>query len=531
MKKKLIAFATLVLFTFSSILGYSSWMKQLGFNKTGLPIVKTKVTLKIVSPKAPLAPNYNEMLIFKRLEKLTNVHIQWINIPDSDYQEKKNLLLASGDLPDAFYGAGFSDYDLFKYSQDGTILRLDNLINQYMPNVVKLFKRRPDIKKFVTLPDGHIYSLPVGEELGTGKEAIGAVLSFQFINKKWLDKLGLKMPTNLKEMHDALVAFKTKDPNGNGKADEIPFSFIHMWWCADIGTLFSAFGMLDTIDHLIVKNGKVIFTAVQPQYRNAIRYFHQWVKEGLIDKESFTQTKDPTALFAKGKTKDVTLGSFMWWEETEIVGPDREKDYAFVGPIKGLNNEKPVIYRSNGSPWGRGAFVITKKNKYPEITARWIDLQYEPKMTAQIHWGPIGDVFEEKNGRLVFKPLPPGVAMGEYRQKVAPNQVGVVTAEDFKNLVDMEARAKVRIERVKKYGPYMTDENLPTLFFTPAELEKKNRIEVNLYQYVNKKRAEWLMFGRIDNEWNKYIQDLKKIGLDEYVKIIQTAYDRYKKSK
>ncbi|MEZ0536472.1 ABC transporter substrate-binding protein [Caldicellulosiruptoraceae bacterium PP1] len=528
MKKRLLAFTTLMLFVFSTIIGYAV---QVGFNKTGLPITKSKVTLKIVSPKAPLAPNYNEMLLFKRLEKQTNVHIEWKNIPDSDYQEKKNLLLASGDLPDAFYNAGFSDYDLFRYSQDGTIIKLNTLIDKYMPNVKKLYQKRPEIKQFMTLPDGNMYSLPAGEELGTGKEAIGAVLSFQFINKKWIDKLGLKAPTNLKELHDVLVAFKNKDPNGNGKKDEIPLSFIHMWWCADIGTLFSAFGMNDTIDHLIVKNGKVTFTAMQPQYKNAIIYFNKWVKEGLIDKESFTQTKDPTALFAKGKTKDETLGSFMWWEETEIVGPEREKDYMYLGPIKGLNNENPIIYRTNGSPWGRGAFVITKANKYPEITARWIDLQFEPKMTAQVHWGAIGDVFEEKNGRLVFRPLPEGVAMGEYRQKVAPNGVGVVTAEDFKNLVDMEDRAKVRIDRVKKYSPYMTSEIIPTLFFTPSELDRKNKIEVDLYQYVNKKRAQWLMNGGIEKEWNKYLSDLKKIGIDEYLKILQTAYNRYKNSK
>ncbi|MCM8711215.1 ABC transporter substrate-binding protein [Clostridium sp. SYSU_GA19001] len=500
------------------------------FNVTGLPIVKQKVTLKVVSPKAPLAPSYNEMTIFKKLEEQTNVHIDWNNIPDTDYQEKKNLLLASGDLPDAFYNAGFSDYDLVKYSQDGTIIPLDDLIDKYMPNVKKLLEKKPEIKKFITSPDGKIYSLPIGEEMGSGQGAIGSNPYFFFINKKWLDKLGMKIPTTLDELHDVLVAFKEKDPNGNGKKDENPMSFIHMWWCADIGNLFGGFGMADPNDHLIVRDGKVIYTAVREEYKEAIQYFSKWVQEGLIDKESFTLTKDPNALFAKGKTSEQTLGSFIWWEETEIVGPEREKDYVLVGPLKGPKGEQKIAW-SNGSQWGRGAFVITKANKNPEITARWIDQQFEPKMTAQIHWGPIGEVYEEKDGKLVNKPLPEGVAMGEFRQKVAPNGAGVVTAEDFEKIVDMEPRAKVRIDRVKLFTPYMEKEHLPSLFYTPEEVERRNQIETELGEYVNKKRAQWLMNGGIEGEWDKYLSDLKKIGIDEYIKITQAAYDRYNSNK
>jgi len=110
------------------------------FNKEGLPIVKDKVNLTIVSPKAQLAPEYNEMEIFKRLETDTNVHIEWNNIPDTDYLEKKNLLLASGDLPDAFYNSQFTDYELITYGEDGTIIPLEDLIDQYAPNLKKLLE-------------------------------------------------------------------------------------------------------------------------------------------------------------------------------------------------------------------------------------------------------------------------------------------------------------------------------------------------------------------------------------------------------
>lgn len=38
----------------------------------------------------------------------------------------------------------------------------------------------------------------------------------QYINTKWLENLGLEMPTTLEEPHSVLVAFKEQDANGNG---------------------------------------------------------------------------------------------------------------------------------------------------------------------------------------------------------------------------------------------------------------------------------------------------------------------------
>ncbi|WP_309122173.1 ABC transporter substrate-binding protein [Paenibacillus sp.] len=494
-------------------------------NKEGLPIVGEKLTLTMVAPKTQLAPEYGEMEIFKRLEASTNVHIEWNNIPDTDYQEKKNLLLASGDLPDAFYGAGFSDYELITHGKDGTIIPLEHLIAEYAPNLSKLMEERPDLKAAITAPDGHIYGLPTWEE-----NELGTNPFFHVINTAWLDKLGLKFPETLDEYTEALVAFKTQDPNGNGKADEIPLSFMHMGWCMDIGGLFGAFGLPDNLDHRIVRDGKVIFTAIQPEYKEAVKYFHEkWYKQGLIDPESFTQ--DAPQYLAKGKTPDASLGSFVWWEIEEVVGTDRAEDYALVPPLVGPNGHR-TIGRGNGGGPGRGTFVITKANEHPEATMRWIDEQYEPYMAAQIHWGPIGIVYEkDANGKLVNLPLPEGVAMGEFRQQVAPNGAGVITSDHFKTIVDMEPRAKQRkLDLEKYYEPYMEDENYPSIFFLPEELEIINRIEPDLMKFVNTQRAKFIVDGNIDQDWDGFVKQVKDMGLDELMEIYQKGLDRYKEA-
>ena len=277
-----------------------------GFQETGLPIVEKPLTLSIAGEKASLAPDYNDMSLVQQWQEDTNIEVEWNLLAPDVYSEKRNLLLASNDLPDAFINSKFTDEELVRYGTNGTLIPLEGLIEKYAPNLQAVFEARPELEAAVTASDGHIYALPNAEELG-----LAAVPFFWSINTSWLDALGLPMPTTVDEYHDALVAFKTQDPNGNGKADEIPLSFINNWWCADIGDLFAALGgIADNTDHRIVRDGDVIYTGADGRYRDAIATLHEWYEEGLIDPEAFTQ--DDKTYLAKGKTETPVLGSYVW---------------------------------------------------------------------------------------------------------------------------------------------------------------------------------------------------------------------------
>ncbi|THF75639.1 extracellular solute-binding protein [Cohnella fermenti] len=488
-----------------------------------------QVTLKAVTQRPALAPSdFNEMEMAKKLETATNVHIDWETIVDTDYQEKKNLLITSGSLPDFFLNSGFSDSELIKYGKDGTIVPFNDYIDEYMPNLKALFEKRPDIKALVTAPDGNIYSLPVGEELGSGQEEIGANPDFLYINQDWLTKLNLQMPTTLEEYHDVLKAFKTQDPNGNKKADEIPLTFMNAYWTGDIGYLFGAFGVPDKTyqpgsnayaEHLNVDGGKVSYAAEQDGYKQALAYFHQWVEEGLIDKESLTQ--DVTQYFAKGKNDPEIMGSFLWWDHTDVVA-DRDAHYPIVPPFKDM-----VVKWNNGSALGRGGAVITKDNKHPELTAQWLDNLYEPHTAAEVRWGPVGVWFDQDaSGKYVQKTDIDNP--GEYRQKVALGGAGVITGDDFKTVVAPEERAQQRMDDIANiYVPQMQTEKYSNIFFTDEELATIDSIKPELQTYTNSMRAKFLLNGVTDGDWDDYVSKLKKMGLDELMKVYQDGYDRY----
>lgn len=495
--------------------------QDVGFQKTGLPIVEETVTLTFSGQKAPLAPDFASMELVQQWEADTNVAITWENLPDSVYQEKKNLLLASGDLPDAFYNTGFSPSDISTYGANGTLIPLEDLIEEYAPNLQAVFEKRPEIKAAVTSSDGHIYTLPRVEELG-----IGAVPFFLSINKTWLDALGLPVPQTIEEFEAALEAFKTGDPNGNGIADEIPFSFINNWWCADVGDVMAALGgMPDNADHRIVRDGKVIYTAAQPEYADAISKLNDWYDRGLIDPEALTQ--DDKTYLAKGKTQDPTLGAYVWWETEEVVGPDRADDYVLVGALDGVSGR--LVGHSNGSDFKGGAFAITNANKYPDVTMRWVDELYDPAMSAQVSWGPIGTTLEENaEGVLQQAQLPEGTSAGELRQKVAPDGVSALLKEDFENVVLPEPRATARLDDLNEYYlPWAEKEWYPNVPFSEEEIQEIASIETEIKALVNAKRAEWIARGGIDDQWDGYVDQLKTMGLDRMVELYQQAYDRY----
>lgn len=505
--------------------------KDYKLSQVSFPL-KEKVSLNFMTQSSPLAPSDpNEKLIYQRLEDQTGLHVKWKNYTSDAFVEKRNLAVASGDLPDAIIDAAYSDYDLLKLAKDGAIVPVEDLIEKYMPNLQKVLQDAPEYKAMMTATDGHIYSFPWIEELGSGKESIHSVDCFPWINVEWLNKLGLKMPTTTEELKQVLIAFKTKDPNGNGKADEIPMSFIINKGGEDLAFLFGSFGLGDNWDHTVVSNdGKVMYTAADPGYKEAMKFFNELYKEGLIDVEAFDQ--DWNTYLAKGK--DERYGLYFTWDKGNITGMNDK--YDLMSPLAGPDGHINVA-RTNGMGFDRGRAVITSANKNLELTAKWIDQLYEPHQSVQDNWGTYGDkkqqnIFELDQATGMLKHLPlNGAAPVELRQKTSVGGPLAILDEYYGNITTKPDDAAWRLGLMKEVMvPHMTADNIyPKVFFSLDELKKLSTIEADLTAYVNRKRAEWITTGKVDEEWKDYLAELDRLGLQEWLKIKQAGYDRNKK--
>lgn len=500
--------------------------------KVSFPL-KDKVTLKFMTSSSTLAPkDPNQKLILKRLEKETGVKVEWTNY-QSDFAEKRNLDISSGDLPDAIHNDGASDVELMSWAKQGVIVPVEDLIKKYMPNLQKVLDEKPEYKSMITAPDGHIYSFPWIEELGEGKESIHSVNDMAWINKAWLDKLGLKMPQTTDELVKVLEAFKTQDPNGNGKADEIPMSFINKPGNEDFKVLFGSFGEGDNDDHLIVSNdNKVDFTADNDSYKEGVAFMRSLQEKGLIDSEAFEQ--DWNTYIAKGG--EDLYGVYFTWDKNNIS--KNKSDYEVLPVLAGPNGQKNVT-RTNNVGFSRDRMVITSANKNLELTAKWIDQQYAPLQSVQNNWGTYGDkkqqnIFAFDKNQKMLKHLPlEGTAPTEIRQKTEVGGPLAILDSYYGKVTTMPDDAKWRLDILKEnYVPYMKNESIyPKIFMKEKDLDKVAQIEADMNDYIARKRAEWITKGGIDKEWESYKKELERYGLTEWLTIKQKYYDDYVKTK
>lgn len=489
------------------------------FNPTGYPIVNDKVTLNFVGAKGAVSKDFDGLPFFDMVEKETNVHINWQLSPDTSWAEKKNLIFASGELPDAFYGHTLlANTDVLKYGSQGLLIPLEDLIDKYAPNIKKIFEQYPEYKKELTAPDGHIYSLPsIDAAYPDSRDAL-------FINKKWLDQLGLDIPTTTDEFYNVLKAFKENDMNNNGKADEIPFSYNHHQ-NEGIYSFFGAFGLTDVVDHIVMRGDTVLYSAVQPEYKEAITYFNKLYSEGLIDEESLTH--DTNVYFSKIKNPEVTVGAFSAWYTEHIFGAEPH-DYVLMLPLKGPEGHQ-LWNRYSVGILSKGAFAITSANKHPEITMRWIDYSYDPLIGRQAVDGMFGINLQlNDDGTIISLDPPAGMNANEFRHSTTAGSKSVFYRSLDTAITSVPVPGNVPKSEIDKlYQPYLVENIYPQLFFTAEEDDQRIKYFTDIDAYASKMAASWMLRGGIEKEWDAYVETLNNMGLEAMMDIYQTAYDRY----
>ena len=135
---------------------------------------------------------------------------------------------------------------------------------------------------------------------------------------------------------------------------------------------------------------------------------------------------------------------------------------------------------------------------------------------------------------LVQKPIPAGMTSDELRLQNAP--FGIIYLSDYawNNVVNMEPRAKLRLDRLQKHAkPFIPDGVKPcaNLQFNMEELNVLGTYETNLNDYIRTNLIKWLMKGGVsDDEWNKFQKEMTgKVYLNDVQKVYQAAYDRFVK--
>ncbi|MBE6122007.1 MAG: extracellular solute-binding protein [Erysipelotrichaceae bacterium] len=519
--------------------------------EVALPLAETATIKGLTNFPAGTESEPNNRTIFKRLEEETNVHVEWKTIQSDQWGDKIALEMANvKTLPEFVFNAGFSDTDLLKYAKQGVILNVEEYIDKYMPNLCKVFEQAPEYRAMCTDADGHIWALPWIEQLGYEKTAIQTIDNMPFINKNWLDFLGLEVPTTVEDFEKVLIAFRDNAADlkkeFNIEGDIIPMSCIMNDGGQDPMVLINGFGEgigdPDKGRHIAVTDDKkVISTGTTEGFKKGVAWLHELYAEGLIDPEAFTQ--EWSTYVAKGKSG--RYGVCFSWDIANIAQVSMDDLIAGKGwvPLPVLTADTRNLTPQNGSftsGFDRGRCVITAVAENPALICSWLDQMYAPLQSPQNNWGTYGedddfDIFEmstNANGEPMLKHTWLGDASPvEVREAEAVGGPLAILDSYYDVYVTCPDDAQYRLDWIKDvYTPDMhTKYVFPNVFMTTEDTKEISNLQADITKRINTAKSDWVMNGFTDADWDQLQADLQAYQLDKYLGIFQKYVDEYYK--
>lgn len=552
MKKRIVALTLAVMMTVSTLAGCGS--STSGSTATGSTgesseakdtelAAGEKVKLSALFIAHPLTKDVNEMQWVQEIEDKAGVEIEWEQIY-TDWETVKATRFASGDIPDLVFNATIdSDYTTY----NGLFQDMTELIEKNAPNIQAMFEEEPDTKVLATL-DGKIYGVPKFQGKWPSTNTV------MFINKQWLDNLGLKKLTTFSELETVLKAFKEQDANDNGdESDEIPMDYNayggnNAWFNSaySLTNLLGGMGIQLTnwgLDAYFAEDSQIKNYAVDERYKLFMKYLSTLYSQGLINENALTNDYSAFQSLSRGnESGDAMVGVVFGWEETDKFGPEL---YAQYEPLAPLAYDIDVAADTYDTRWrddytglnlsvNRVAMSANCSNQ--DAAMRFIDGFYDADTSVQVLFGGITDGCVEKTGEGTYKvldPLDKDTDAGTWKWTNAFADNGpmyirqsseIEMAQDMTYALEEREYYNDTIAKADETGTY------PQFMMKYTE-EEQNTMAVaqaNINNIIDNYWSLW-MTGEsdIDADWDAYVQSVNDAGLQEILRIRQKAFDTY----
>ena len=514
-------------------------------NRNGFPITQNLTTITLAIPYYSYVTDYDNNDIIKYMEQLTNVHVQWNILPETDTRDRIVIMLAGGDvLPDAFWGCSFNTSDLITFGAQGLFIPLQDLIQDNCYDYLKLWDANPAQKAAAISADGNIYSL-TAESLNEANQ----VAQRFWVYQPFLDALGMKMPTTTDEYYQFLVGVKTKDPNKNGKADEIPLiTNRDTWFSAIDGFLMQPFIYNHTTNYastdangrrrmLITPDGKIDVSYNKPEWRDGLTWMNKLYSEGLMSSECFTLDRNGlrSLVEIEGDPIVASIPNGGYHEFANTTG-QRRTEYRIMPPLIGPKGVQECFY-DEYSNINLGRLSITNDCKIPEIVLKYADYWYTEDMGTRNRYGvlcrdwsipPAGTPAVEGGDAKYQEILKWGTPQNAYIAGNGPAWNRFASYD--RALSDDPYELELVLWNGRNlYWPYRFMRSVPgQLPFTLDEARENTQLNQDIIDYVDQSLAEFIT-GRTpltDANWNAYVQQIDKLGLARLLAVNQSAFDR-----
>jgi putative aldouronate transport system substrate-binding protein len=514
-----------------------------------LPIVQETVELDVLVNQHALVTDYatNDATLW--LEEKTNVKINWQTVPNEGREEKINIILASGDLPEVFYATRITTKQEAVYgSEEQLFLPLNDLIDEqgfWFKKALTEFDF--DVEGMIKSPDGNIYALPT---LSNCYHCFNS--KRMWLNTQWTKNLGLDIPTTTDEFYEVLKAFKEQDANGNGDPnDEYPLvgSTQGLWnGRPELYLLNSFLFYPEQSRPFSLVNGKATSVADDPRYREGLRYMNKLHKEGLLYEATYTQ--DGNQLKNMTNNPDIAIVGAL--PAGNIIGGtmkayDRAVQFEGISPLKGPEGVQYSLYNPYSAVYF-GDWVITAECENPAAAFKYADFLYDWEATMAVRYGQEGRDWRYAGPDELGLDAKPAQAIiivpwggteprndnyqwiGPFFESLALRLGrGVVPGTDPYTVGGLE----VLLYNVtsQKMVPYQPDPdkvaNPIPVKYTVDENDELLTLKTEVTNHINESRVRFINGDLdLDADWDEYVKTLKSLGVQTWIDIYQKAFDR-----
>ena len=531
-----------------------------------------QITLTIGVQGKTNITDWEDNYMTKWVEEKTGYNIEFEFFAGTDADAKTQFVTmtaANEELPDILFHMNFTEAERNQYGSEGYFFDLATYFDDeeamarfaekvgydYWEYVNKNID--PVMLEYMKIEardmDGHWWGFPYLSDSPKGRPR-----NQVYINKVWLDKLGLEVPTTFDELVTVLQAFKTQDPNGNGEADELPMVGSSTTYRSDLLTWIINRHVYSDPDHdfNIDENGKLYLPYTTDGYRQGLKDCNYLYEQDLLNSLFFT-LKDNNELRALVTPADGVAKCGVWAGHIDAIPevdnpavleyvalPPLEDAYSPVGypaayfysfitsdcehpeeafellltlassegstiQIRGEENVDWAYGTAWDDPEHNGIYLINNISGEPN-KSHWG--QYGPMVTWLTDW-PITDG-KDVNPDHWIKPNAPA------------NGVEEETWSDLRYAISKE-HFVLALEAAEERNPDLFYKALAKL--TAEETMEVDSVKVIMEGYLAEMRAKFVS-GELDidddAEWNKFCETWEKMGAEKWTSIIQNAYDR-----
>lgn len=517
-----------------------------------MPVVPNNgdVTLRFMVTEHPAIIDWSTNEFIKWMEEKTNIKVEFEGIPLEGRAEKVNLVLASGNYPDVFFGLAFTDAQIQQYGmEEGLLMPLNGLIEENAPLCNQIFEEIPGSKAQITQLDGNIYSMP------NVNECYHCTLDTKmWINQTWLDNLGLKMPTTTDELYEVLKAFKEQDANGNGDPnDELPMAGCHMdgWNNNADRFIMNAFTYYDftitsnvsTSFGLYLDGDTVKTPFTESATREGLKFMRKLYDEGLYYDGSFSQNQvQLTQLVENPDACLVGVVGGGYGGTFSQLGGERYKQYRAMEPLKGPEGFQCTVQNPYSAVWANN-FLLSSTCANPEAAIKWGDYCYDFEATSRAYYGPKDKNWREpKEGEMGINGKPALYVQLVPWQEVDPQNDHIVQqgidkrTSDYRlgmcydestDMYSTDGLEKLLYEvsvANSKYGD--PAKKIPPIKFTKEENDAMMVMKTELNSAMREGMTAFMTGAKdVDADYDAFLADLENKGLSKLVEFYQKGYD------